>query len=327
MPAILNYGIAFPSLRLAATAYRDAWGSCSARGLRRKAFCAFDEDPLTLAIAAGKAALKDRRDAAAGVGAIFVGTTTWPYEEKPASASIVTALLGRDDVRCVEIRGSRQAGLQALCAAAEFVASHPGCLALAIAADAPFAAPDKPFEHALGAGAAAFLIGEEAGVAFIEGESAVTVETFGSRFRALGAIGIQDLELRVDDDQKAMVALSKRYRPETPDFLALGVAGDVSDRAAMLFGGAPDGLWPELGDAGAAASLLALAHCLDQAKAGQRVLALAAGGGASAVLVSATRAQAEKPTVSPQLKAGEEVGYLAYLKHKRILSSQRSAAQ
>lgn len=326
MAVIRSYGVAFPALRLAAQAYREAWGGCSARGLRRKPFCAFDEDTVTLGIAAARRAIAGTALTASDIGAIFVGTTTWPYEEKPAAASLVTALLGVTQVRTVEIRGSRQAGLQALVAAAEYAALHPDKLALAVAADAPSADPDAPYEHALGAGAAAFIVASENGIATLEKEAAVTVETFGSRFRRHGEAHIQDLELRVDDDRKCLDAIARNFHPGAVKRIATGAAADLARRAIKHFGGASDDLWPELGDTGAAGAALALAHCLDEAGPGDRILAVAVGGGATALTVTATGAGPRNAQVITQLSSGSEVDYLSYLKHKKVLSRQRSGS-
>jgi hydroxymethylglutaryl-CoA synthase len=324
MAAIQSYGVAFPALRLPARVYREAWGVCSARGLRRKPFCAFDEDAVTLGIAAARRAISGAAVSANDIGALFVGTTTWPYEEKPAAASLVTALLGVGQVRTVEIRGSRQAGLQALVAAVEYVALHSGKVALAVAADAPCADADAPYEHALGAGAAAFVVGSGNGLATIEEEAAVTLETFGSRFRRHGEVHIRDLELRVDDDRKCLDAIARHFQPGVLSRVATGAGADLANRATKYFGGASDGLWPELGDTGAAGAAIALAHCLDEAAPGDRILALAIGGGATALTIATTGVCPRNAQVITQLSSGREVDYLSYLKHKRVLSRQRS---
>ena len=154
MVGIESYGTALPSLRLPAAAYVSAWGSCGARGLKRKAFCAYDEDSVTLGIEAARRALA-RSEGDGPIDALFFGCTTPPYDEKPSAATLATSLFESRNLRVTEISGSPQAGLQALISALEFTASNPGRCALAVAADAPSAPPDAPYEHGLGAGAAA----------------------------------------------------------------------------------------------------------------------------------------------------------------------------
>ena len=72
MTGIESYGVALPTLRLPASAYVEAWGSCAARGLKQKAFCAYDEDPVTLGIGAARQALL-RLPTSVEIGALFFG--------------------------------------------------------------------------------------------------------------------------------------------------------------------------------------------------------------------------------------------------------------
>lgn len=331
---ILAHGAALPRLRLPATEYRAAWGGCSASGLKRKAFCAYDEDPVTLAVAAARLAF-DRLGTAPDFDALFVGATVLPYEEKPSSATIVSALTARRDVRTTELRGSPQAGLQALLAAAEYCKANPGKIALAVAADAPAAPVDMPYEHALGAGAAAFVVSAgDGGVAALGADAACTVETFGGRFRRAGSAVFNDLELRTQDDADAIALLAAL--PGGPgetaagaDALVAGLPPRVGATAAKRFGAkTADEIWPSLGDAGAASAPLALADALDRAEPGERVLALAVGAGAVALqaTISADADLLDRRrigvTVAQQLAAGTVVDYVAYLKHRRVLSSR-----
>lgn len=326
---IQAYGAALPRLRLAATEYRSAWGGCSASGLKRKAFCAYDEDPVTLAVAAARLAFA-RLGREPAFDALFVGATTLPYEEKPSSASIVTALTGRRDIRVTELRGSPQAGLQALVAAAEFCKANPGKTALAIAADAPSAPVDMPYEHALGAGAAAFVVGTGDGVAAIGADAACSIESFGGRFRRAGRTVLADLELRTQDSADA-IALLPNAGPFAggADMLAAGLAPRVGASAAKRFGAkAVDEVWPQLGDAGSASAAIALADALERVEPGARVLALAVGAGAIGVELTVCGNDAALarsrlgPTVADQINAGSQVDYVTYLKHRRVLSSR-----
>jgi len=325
--SILAYGAALPRLRLPASEYRNAWGGCAASGPTQKAFCAYDEDPVTLAVAAARLACDRLGAGELAFDALYVGATTLPYEEKPSSASIVTALTGRRGVRVVELRGSPQAGLQALVAAAEFCKANPGRIALAIAADAPSAPPDMPYEHALGAAAAAFVLGSGPGVATLGADAACSLETFGSRFRRLGATGIADLELRTQEDADAVAALAgMEALPRGADVLACGLPPRAGAAAAKRLGAArADAVWPRLGDAGTASAAVALADALDGAAPGQRLLALAVGAGAIGVEVTATggpEGRRAGPSVADLLGGGTPVDYVAYLRHRRVLSSR-----
>ena len=331
MVGIESYGAALPTLRLPASAYVAAWGSCQARGMKQKAFCAYDEDAVTLGIEAARVAL-GRMGREAKIAALFFGATTPPYDEKPSAATLPTALFAGGGMRVTEISGSPQAGMQALLSAMEFCKAHDGAWALAVAADAPSAPPDAGFEHALGAGAAAFVVGPNGAAAELVGDFGVTQETFGARFRRHGETTLSDLELRTRDRESALAALGRALKAANgavPKRVALGVDAGLARGAGKSLNcpdAAVDALWIDIGDAGSAAAPLALAQALDEAEAGDIVLAAAVGSGATAALLragsglAALRAKGSK--VADLVAAGRTVDYVTYLKQRRVLSSR-----
>lgn len=329
MAGIEAYGIALPALRLPASEYVAAWGSCGARGMKQKAVCAYDEDPVTLGIQAARQALV-RAGSPARVDALFFGCTTPPYDEKPSAATLPTALFADVSLRVTEIAGSPQAGLQALISAIEFCAASPGRVALAVAADAPVGPPDASFEHAFGAAAAAFVVGGEGAVAALEDTAAVSRETFGARFRRHGAAAIADLELRTRDNAASLAALARAAGLGKVRRLALGADAGIMRGAARTFGSpdaAVDALWSEIGDAGAASAPFALAAALDEARAGEAIFCAAIGAGGTGGLFRAGKGLAPMrrkggDRAADLLGAGRTIDYIGYLKHRRVLSSR-----
>ena len=323
--ALEAYAASLPALRLPAAAYKAAWGQCAARGLRRKAVCAFDEDAVTLAVAAARAVGAE----AHMPDALFLGATTLPYDEKPSAATVVSALSARSDVHVVELRGSTLAGLQALAAAADYCRAHPGRRALAIAADAPASAADMPLEHGLGAGAAAFVVGPGPGPVTVGRATAVSRETFGARMRRQDSPWTTDLELRSDTLGPALADLKAAMTPTQTLPARLAVGGTAVEirrivRHMDVPQDAVSSLFADVGDAGAASAALALAEALDKAAAGDALLALATGAGAIALELRASDRPAtlrHGPPVADQAAAGREVDYVAYLKHRGLLSS------
>ena len=332
MAGIESYGVALPALRLPAAAYVEAWGSCGARGMRRKTVCAYDEDAVTLAIEASRRALR-RLGAEVRIDALFFGVTTPPYDEKPSAATLATALFAADDLRVTEISGSPQAGMQALLSALEYCAANRGRQALAVAGDAPIAPADAPYEHALGAGAAAFVTGTGGAVAELAAHFAVTRETFGSRFRRHGAAALSDLELRTRDQQASVAALGRVADVAKARRIALGADASVMRGAARALGNTDahiDALWCEIGDAGAASAPLALAGALDAARAGETVFAAAIGAGATAASFTIGKGLAPLRRRGEKLRdliaQGRTIDYVTYLKHRRMLSSRTGGA-
>lgn len=332
MTGIESYGIALPALRMEASEYVAAWGSCGARGMKQKAVCAYDEDAVTLAIEAARMALDRLGEAGAGrIDAMFFGVTTPPYDEKPSAATLATALTADRDLRVTEITGSPQAGIQALVSALEFSAANSGARALAISGDVPSAPPDAVYEHALGAGAAAFVVGGDGKAAEFSGHWAVTRETFGARFRRHGAEVLTDLELRTRDNLAVLQALGKVIPADKVSRLALGADAGLMRGAARALGlpdaeTPADALWSEIGDCGAASAPLALCAALDGARAGDGVLTAGLGGGGTAALFTAAKGLApmrrKGVKLTDAIARGRAIDYVTYLKNRHVLSSR-----
>ena len=330
MVGIISYGASLPALRLPATAYKEAWGACGARGMVQKAFCAYDEDAVTLGIDAARSALGRLGNNQPAIGALFFGVTAPPFDEKPSAATLATALFDYKNIRVTEISGSPQAGMQAINSAIEYCQSNNGRSALAVVADAPIAPPDATFEHALGAAGAAFVIGPDGPVAEFLKCFSVTHETFGSRFRRRGEEMISDLELRTRDNLISIEELGKlTATSDVPKRMALGVDAGLTRGVGRLLGNSEaivDKIWTEIGDAGAAAAPCALVATLDNMRANETVLAVGVGAGATAVAfragggLSESRRKGRK--FSELIKCGRVVNYIDYLKHKRLLSSR-----
>ena len=335
MIGIESYGVALPTLRLPASAYVEAWGSCAARGLKQKAFCAYDEDPVTLGIGAAREALR-RLKTSVEIGALFFGVTTPPFEEKPSAATLPTALFENSAMRVTEITGSPQAGVHALVSAIEYCMAGKGRYGLAVAADAPCGPADSNVEHALGAAAAAFVVGPDGGSATFENSFSVTRETFGSRFRRHGEDTLSDLELRTRDNLASAKALGvKMSLSQFGDVKHLALGADAGlmrgvGKALNLPQAEIDALWSMVGDAGSASAPFALAAALDVARDGEKILCAGIGSGATAALLTAgknlTKSRRKGLKVRDLVASGKVVDYITYLKHRRMLSSRFGGA-
>ncbi|MEK9683449.1 MAG: hypothetical protein VW226_02790 [Rhodospirillaceae bacterium] len=331
MVGIISYAASLPTLRLSADAYVEAWGSCGARGMKQKAFCAYDEDPVTLGIAAARAALSRLGRNTPKIHALFFGVTTPPYDEKPSASTIPTALFDYMDIRVTEISGSPQAGMQAIISAVEYCAADAERYAVAIAADAPNGPPDASFEHAFGAAGTAFVIGPDGVVADFQGTLGVTRETFGARFRRHGQEVLSDLELRTKDNLASAKMLGEQCSVLGPvTRLALGAEAGLMRGIGRAFGN-PDAIvdtvWSQIGDAGSASAPFALASAFDEMRINESVLAISLGSGGTACLFKTREGLAKNrrrgESVASLIRGGRTVGYLDYLKHKRFLSSRK----
>ena len=161
MAGIASYGAYIPFHRLARAEIARAWGGNPAPGER--AVASYDEDSLTMAVAAARDCLKgmDR----ATVGGLYFASTTAPYKEKQTAAAIAAVLGLPADAVTMDFSGSLRSGTNAFKAALDAVAAGSAQNILVVAADTRLGYPSGPHEMNLGDGAAALLVAADGTVA------------------------------------------------------------------------------------------------------------------------------------------------------------------
>ena len=102
MAGTASYGAYIPFHRLSRAEIARVWGSSPAAGER--AVASYDEDSLTMAVAAARDCLGgiDR----ASVGGVYFASTTAPYKEKQTAAAIAAVLGLPADVVTMDFSGS-----------------------------------------------------------------------------------------------------------------------------------------------------------------------------------------------------------------------------
>src|SRR5690606_14133973 len=93
MVGIVDYGFYIPKYRIRVNDIAEQWGKCSdkvERSLRviEKAVAGRDEDMVTMAYEASSMAMHDNEDLKKDIGAVFIGSETFPYAVKPISTSL-----------------------------------------------------------------------------------------------------------------------------------------------------------------------------------------------------------------------------------------------
>lgn len=144
--------LAVPRYRISTGAIREQWGG-GAKGVQSKTVQAKDDDPTTLAVRVGRAALDGRTD----VDAVFYATTTPVYEYGSVTPFLAESLGLDDDTYVQSFSESARAGTAALRAAHDAVATGSDS-ALVVAAEAPSPEPESDWEKVAGAGAAAAVV-------------------------------------------------------------------------------------------------------------------------------------------------------------------------
>jgi hydroxymethylglutaryl-CoA synthase len=323
VPGILGWGTYVPRRRLDRTEIRPIAGIGGGKG--RRAVASYDEDSVTLAVAAA------RTVPLSSVDVLVFGTTTPPYAAK-TNATLVHAALRLDrDVRCLDAAGAVRATTSALIAATESRATT-----LLATADVRIGRPGGADEAAMGDAGAAVLVGpgtaETPVLAEVVATASIT-EEFLERWRLPTETYERVWEDRFGVERYVPLAtecwksLLERAGLQAADVDVVAVSG-LHDRAvagaakalkvAAVSTGFPDGI----GNAGAAQPLLLLASVLEEAGPGKTVVLLSLADGADGVILRTTDAIADRaatPTVAAQVASGSPVSYGRYLSWRGLL--------
>jgi 3-hydroxy-3-methylglutaryl CoA synthase len=137
-----------------------------------KAAAYYDEDSLTMAVAAGINCI-DHIDRTA-IDGLYFASTTAPYKEKLAATTAAMAIDMRPAILTMDIGDTLRAGTAALRTAVDTVKAGSAQTVLVTVSDARLASP--PADQTMGDGAAAFLIGNENVIAELEDSFSVSNE-------------------------------------------------------------------------------------------------------------------------------------------------------
>ena len=126
---ITAYGAYVPRLRLRrdAVSAANAWFAPNLRGKGQRSMTNWDEDSITMAVAAARDALGGQaRDA--GLGQVILASNTLPFAERLNASIVAGAMDLTEEVACVDLTGSQSAALSAFgqaCASAQHRQREP----------------------------------------------------------------------------------------------------------------------------------------------------------------------------------------------------------
>lgn len=298
---ITGFGGYVPRLRMPRAAIAEAhqWMAPSLRAQAKgqRAFCSWDEDAITMAVEAARDALGDRpRDR---FSSLILASTTTPFADLQSSAIAARALGLPDAIRTQDVGASPRAGVGGLINALR-AADGPG---LFIASERPRGRPASLQEIGVGAGAAAFSLGDEAIVAEMAGSASRTA-MFVDHFRAEGARYDYYWEERWVRDEGYLKLVVKTVAAAMKDagiaaanvthFILptpfRGVAAAVAAKLGLPPSAEAASLDETCGYAGAAHGLLMLANVLERARPGETILLACLGQGVDALVLRTTDA-------------------------------------
>ena len=303
MAGIAAYGAYVPRYRLGAQT--AGWNSRVERAVAN-----FDEDSVTMAVAAGIDCLTGRdRDAIDGV--IFASTTA-PYAEKQCAAIVAAALDLRHDIFATDVSNVLRAGTNAIKAALDAVAAGSAGEVLVVVSDSRQGSPRGETERASGDGAAAFVIAADGVMAESAGSHSIT-DNMLDMWRSTG-----DSFVRTWEDRFATEEGIERIVPEALDGYCerVGITpADVSKvslyapdarrhaRLARQLGFSEEqtesSMFGSVGNTGAAFVPMLLAAALEQAGPDAVLLAISYGDGSDVLgfRTTAEIAAAQRPAM------------------------------
>jgi 3-hydroxy-3-methylglutaryl CoA synthase len=298
---IVGYGAYLPFLRLSREAIHaaNAWYAPGRNAIGHRSVACWDEDPITMAVAATRDCLAISH-APPKLSGIMFASNTLPFADR-LNAGVIAAALDLDEtIVAADITGSRRAALTAIGHAISGSKTVGGSILVA-ASDLRLARPASSSEMDFGDGAAAVIIGTDNVLAEHLGGGSITVD-FVDHFRTSGAdidysweerwirdegitkIAPRAIQVALDKAGLTAADVDRFIFPTTVKGIDSQLAKSLGIRAEAVVGN----LGRQIGDTGVGHGLLMLAGVLAEARPGEVILMLEFGGGAEAVLFRVT---------------------------------------
>ncbi len=293
MAGIVSYGAYIPRYRLGKET--AGWGSPM-----EKAVANFDEDSITMAVAAGFDCI-DGADRSA-IDALIFATTTSPYIEKQGASIVLAAIDLSRNMLTNDVTNSLRAGTLALRAGLDAIAAGSAKQVLLTVADSRTGAPGSDVYQNSGDGAGALLLGDKGVIANILGSHTVSDEMLDN-WRAEGDVTVRTWEDRFVLETgylkvlpEVVAELLKKLNLTPKDITKAAFYGPNPRRhgeMARKLGLDPqtqvqNPLFDKMGNTGTAFPIMLLISALEEAKAGDKILVASYGDGADAYLLEVT---------------------------------------
>lgn len=346
MIGIVSYGAYIPKFRIKPSQIAHAWGKAEdevekSLGVYEKAVASIDEDAITLAIEAAYGALINGSIDPKNIGGIIVGSESHPYAVKPSSTTVAEILGMGTDYLAADLEFACKAGTAGIQLLSGLISQGKSKFCLAIGSDVAQSKPADVLEYTASSAAAAFILGKTDSIANILNFTSYSSDTpdfwrkdtekfpsHAGRFTGAPAYFSHVLG--------ASQALLKKVKmtPSDFDFVVFHMPNAKFPKEAAKKLGFNDKqlsagfIVPYIGNPYSASSMVGLAACLDQAKAGQKIFmcSYGSGAGSDAFVIQTTSLIGSyqkkiKNTVTRQIKNKEYIDYS--LIAKNILTKYR----
>jgi len=301
---------------------RMGQGTAGWTARNERAIASFDEDSLTMAVAATMNCITDADRAE--IDSVLFASTTSPYREKQAATMLATVVDLGNEVFCADIANSLRSGTVALRAGLDAIKAGSARKVLVAAADMRIPQPRSGNDTIFGDGAAALVLGDSNVVVEVEDSYSISheiqdvwrldtdeyVRSWEDRFvfeqgylrampQAISAF-LDRLGAGAGDFSKAIF-----YAPDTRRHREIATTVGLDYKSQVQ---AP--MFDTVGNTGAASALMMLVAALEEASPGDRILFASYGDGVDVFSLRVTKEiDNVKPTTS--LKG--------YLESKRLL--------
>ncbi len=346
MTGITAYGAYIPRLRLQrkAIAQANAWFAPGLMGAAKgeRAMANYDEDSVTMAVEAGRSCLPatDPIKERGRVDAAYFASTSLPFTDRQNAGIVASALSLSDDISSFDVSSSQRAGTSALIAALDAVASGRAKAPLVAAGEHRKARAASTQEMAFGDAGAAILLGKDKVVAKFLGSHSRTVD-FVDHFRGESEefdYGWEERWIRDEGYTKIVPAAVKGLFEKTgvsgadiAHFILPCPFAKLDQQIAKQCGIDPaktrDNLAATVGDTGSAHALLMLAHVLETAKPGEKILVAQFGQGCDALLFEVTpdieRIEDRGRVTASLQRRKEETNYLKFLAFNELIELEK----
>jgi len=297
-----------------------------------KAVANWDEDSITMAVAAAKDCLNG--EDLGKVDGLYFATTSQTYALRQNAGIIAAALDLQTASRTADFTDSTKSGTAALLAAADAIAAGSLNSCLVCAADLRVSKVASNGDYTYGDGAASFLLGKDDVIATIEGTFSTTHD-FVDRRRLEGERLEHMWEERFIRDAgymkfipEAAAGLVKKYNLNVKDFSKViyacaftGAHGALGKTLGLAPEQVQDPMLATVGDTGSAQTLMMLVAALEDAKAGDKIMVISFGQGCDAFYLTVTdkiakikNKKAIKRNMANKVALGSYEKYLAFRK-------------
>lgn len=300
MVGIVSYGAYVPWYRLSRKTIFSAMGWFNPVALPgEKTVANYDEDSVTMAVAAGVDCLRGfKRESIDG---LYFASTTSPYRERQNASIIASAFDLRPDIRTADFTNSVRCGTSALFSACETIKGEGAQKILVCASDCRLGKSGSIQEQIFGDGGAALLVGKEGVIAALEGFHSLSYDFIDHR-RVGQDIFDRSWEERWIRDvgytgfiTEAITGLLKKYGLYVNDFAKIVYTCPYDREHAVIAkklgiepGKLQYNMMADIGDTGAAYSLMMLVKALEKAKPGDKILVAGYGNGCDALYLQVT---------------------------------------